>query len=116
MAEALAGLLTSAFVGMAKDKLASAIAEQANLLSNFKGDMEDMRDVLEMISAVLEDAEKRSAREELVQLCLKRLKNAALDICDMLEDYQHSGDQLAAKVSSFPLKPSRSVLENLITN
>jgi len=45
MAEVLAGFLTSTVVNIAKDKLASAIAEQATLLWNFGDDMEDMNSV-----------------------------------------------------------------------
>jgi len=56
MAEVLAGFLTSAVVDIAKDKLASAISEQANLLWNFGDDLEDMNSVLESISAALQDA------------------------------------------------------------
>jgi len=38
----------------------------------------------------------------LVQLWLKRLKNAALDISDMMEDYQDTSDRLTtAKVTSY---------------
>lgn len=98
MAEFLAGLLTSAVVGIAKDKLAAAIAGKANLLSNFDDDLEDMMAVLESISAALQDAERRSVNEKLVQLWLKRLKNAAVNISDMLEDYQDTSKQLAATV------------------
>ncbi|CAO2142904.1 unnamed protein product [Urochloa humidicola] len=101
MAEVLAGLLTSAVVNIAKDKLASAIKEQANLLWNFGDDLEDMNSVLESISAALQDAETRSAKEKLVQLWLKRLKKAALDISDMLEDYQDTSERLTAKVYIF---------------
>jgi len=68
MAEVLAGFLTSAVVNIAKDKLASAIAEQANLLWNFGDDLENMNSVLESISAALQDAERRSVKEKLVQL------------------------------------------------
>ena len=60
-----------------------------------------MNSTLESISAALQDAERRSVKEKLVQLWLKRLKNAALDISDMMEDYQDTSDRLtAAKVSS----------------
>ena len=88
MAEVLAGFLTSAVVNIAKDKLASAIAEQANLLWNFGDDLENMNSVLESISAALQDAERRSVKDKLVQLWLKRLKNTTLDISDMMENYQ----------------------------
>jgi hypothetical protein len=53
------------------------------------------------LSAVIANqAEKRSVKEKLVQQWLKRLKNAALDISDMLEDYQDTSDRINAKVSS----------------
>jgi len=103
MAEEVAGLLASAFVSIAKDKLSSAIAEQASLLWNFTDDLEEMKDHLETISAALEDAERRSVKEKLVQLLLKRLKDVALDISDVLEDYQDTSDQATAKVRSFTL-------------
>uniref|UniRef100_K3ZNA3 Disease resistance N-terminal domain-containing protein n=1 Tax=Setaria italica TaxID=4555 RepID=K3ZNA3_SETIT len=98
MAESLAGLLASAVVSIAKDKLAAAIAEEANLLWNFGDDLEDMNSVLEAISVALQDAERRSAKEKLVQLWLKRLKHVAVDIADMLEDYQDTSDRLTAKI------------------
>ena len=49
-------------------------------------------------TAALQDAERRSVKDKLVQLWLKRLKNAALDISDMMEDYQDTNDRLTAKV------------------
>ena len=101
MAGEVAALLASGFVSIAKDKLGSAIAEQASLLWNFGVELEDMMDVFETISAVLEDAERRSVKEKLVQLWLKRLKDVALDISDLLEDYQDTSDQANAKVRSY---------------
>ncbi|XP_022684748.1 putative disease resistance protein RGA1 [Setaria italica] len=116
MAEILAGLLTSAVVGIAKDKLAAAITEQANLLWNFGGDLGYMNSVLEAISAALQDAERRSAKEKLVELWLKRLKHAALDITDMLEDYQDTSDRLTAKkpgvLSCLPVAHKKIVVAN----
>uniref|UniRef100_K3ZGY6 AAA+ ATPase domain-containing protein n=1 Tax=Setaria italica TaxID=4555 RepID=K3ZGY6_SETIT len=116
MAEILAGLLTSAIVAIAKDKLTATIAEQANLLWNFGDDLEDMNLVLEAISAALQDAERRSAKEKLVQLWLKRLKHAALDIADMLEDYQDTSDRLTAKkpgvLSCLPVAHKKIVVAN----
>ncbi|CAO2142900.1 unnamed protein product [Urochloa humidicola] len=88
VAEILAGLLTSAIVGIAKDKLASAIKEPASLLWNFGDDLEEMYSALEYISAALQDAERRSVREKVVLVWLNRLKDAAWYISDMLEDYQ----------------------------
>lgn len=54
--------------------------------------------MLESISAMLQDAERRSAKDKSMQLWLKWLKHAAVDISDMLEDYQDITDELKAKV------------------
>ena len=84
MAEAVAGLLASAFVSIAKDKLGSAIAEQANLLWNFGGDLEGMKDALETISAALEDAERRSrmlSRLMLYRSASKLTTSKELAVC-----------------------------------
>lgn len=101
MVGVVAGLLASAFVGIAKDKLGSSIAEQASLLWNFGEDLEEMKDHLETISAVLVDAERRSVKEDLVRLWLKRLRHASIDISDVLEDYQDADDQASAKVRGY---------------
>ncbi|WVZ50149.1 hypothetical protein U9M48_001435 [Paspalum notatum var. saurae] len=117
MAEAVAGLLTSAFVNLAKDKLGSAMAQQADLLWNFDGDLKNMMQTLETISAVLEDAERRSVGDSTVRLWLERLKHAALDISDILEDYEDTSDQATtAKMPRFlsclPLAYKRIVVAN----
>ncbi|WVZ50170.1 hypothetical protein U9M48_001451 [Paspalum notatum var. saurae] len=116
MAEAVAGLLTSPFVDIAKAKLGSAIAQQVRLLQNFDGDLEDMMDTLESISAALEDAERRSVRESSVRLWLKRLKHAALDNSDILEDYQDTSDQATTKMprllSCLPNPYKRIIMAN----
>ncbi|GJN24680.1 hypothetical protein PR202_gb12435 [Eleusine coracana subsp. coracana] len=99
MAEAVAGLLTSAIVKIVSDKLRFAISEQANYLAgNFNDDLEEMKDAMESMAVVFKDAEKQSIRNESVRLWLKRLKNAALDISDMLDEYQDNDAQAAAKV------------------
>jgi hypothetical protein len=46
----------------------------------------------------MHDAERRSAKERSVQLWLKRLKHAASEISDLLEDYQDTSERLTAKV------------------
>ncbi|OEL19678.1 putative disease resistance protein RGA4 [Dichanthelium oligosanthes] len=93
MAEVVVGLLTSAVVKIANDKLNSAIAEQANLLWSFSSDLCDMKDTMESIAAVLKDAERRSIKEESARLWLKRLKHAAYDISDMMDECQNTDTQ-----------------------
>jgi len=55
---------------------------------------------LESMAAVLKYAERRSIREDSVRLWLKRLKNAALDISDMLDKFEVSSKLTHGKVRS----------------
>uniref|UniRef100_A0A0D3GY52 Uncharacterized protein n=1 Tax=Oryza barthii TaxID=65489 RepID=A0A0D3GY52_9ORYZ len=90
------GLLAMAVVREAGAKLGAAIGEQVMMLCGFKEDLEDMKDMLESMAAVLKDAERRSVTEESVLLWLKRLKNAAYDISDMLDEFQDKSKSATA--------------------
>lgn len=116
MAEAVVGLLAAPLVDKVKKKLRSAIEEQASLLWNFDDDLGDMMNVLETISAALEDAERRSVKEKVVQLWLKRLKDVSLDISDVLEDYQDTRDQATAMVRGFTLLYTKKYPSRLISH
>ncbi|PUZ50843.1 hypothetical protein GQ55_6G097000 [Panicum hallii var. hallii] len=89
----VAGLLASAIVTQVGSKLGSVIGDQVSMLCCFEDDMVDMKETLETIGATMEDAEKRSIKEKEVQLWLKRLKNAALDISDMIDEFQPDSKQ-----------------------
>ncbi|CAO2189056.1 unnamed protein product [Urochloa humidicola] len=96
----VAGLLASAIVTQVGAKLGSIIGDQVSMLCCFEDDMEDMKDTLETVGATLEDAEKRSIREKEVRLWLKRLKDAALDISDMIDEFGPDSKQADGKVCS----------------
>jgi hypothetical protein len=98
MAGLVSGLITSAVVKTTSDKLSSAITEQAGLICNFSSDLVDMKDTMESMAAVLKDAEKQSVKKESVRLWLNRLEHAALDISDMMDDYQDTETQTTEKV------------------
>jgi methyl-accepting chemotaxis protein len=97
MAGLVSGLITSAVVKTTSDKLSSAITEQASLICNFSSDLVDMKDTMESMAAVLKDAEKQSVKES-VRLWLNRLEHSALDISDMMDDYQDTETQTTEKV------------------
>lgn len=96
-------LIAPAVVKIATDKLSTAIGERVGLLWNFRKDLEEMKDTMEAMAAVLKDAEQQSVRNESVRLWLKRLKDAAHDISDMMDDYNDTDTQPTAKVRC-PLK------------
>ncbi|XP_072975131.1 putative disease resistance protein RGA4 [Typha angustifolia] len=68
-------------------KLSSGLWDELGLLWNFKQDLEDIKSTLAALEAVLKDAERRSMNDEAVLLWLKRLKAAAYDIEDMLNEF-----------------------------
>ncbi|CAL4997866.1 unnamed protein product [Urochloa decumbens] len=115
MADAV-GLLASAIVTQVGEKLGSVIVDQVTMFCSFKDDMEDMKEMLESMGAALKDAGRRSVREESVKLWLKRLKNAAYHISDMLDQFQdeskHSVGKMPGMLSCFPISCKKIVLAN----
>ncbi|CAL4998792.1 unnamed protein product [Urochloa decumbens] len=102
-AAVVGGLFASAVIKQATGMLASAIQGEVKLHWQFERDLEEMKDTLEAIEAVLQDAEIRSITEKAVQLCLKRLKDAAHDISDMLAELEDKAVKPAApKVPRLP--------------
>ncbi|XP_072974688.1 disease resistance protein RGA2-like isoform X2 [Typha angustifolia] len=80
--------LVSVVVDGLVSKLGSGLWSELGLVWNFKNDLDDMKKTLISIQAVLNDAEKQSIKNESVRLWLKRLKAAAYDIEDMLDQFQ----------------------------
>ncbi|CAD6335507.1 unnamed protein product [Miscanthus lutarioriparius] len=85
-------MLASAVLKVVMGKLGAVIGPEVSLLWKFKDDFESIRSTLLTLQAVLDDAEKRSSREERVHLWLKRLKFAAYDIHDILEEMESKND------------------------
>ncbi|CAN6244995.1 unnamed protein product [Urochloa humidicola] len=111
--------LVSAVLKEVLRKLGSAAGEQIKARWNLKQDMEAMKSTLELVQAVLRDAERRSVREEAVNLWLKMLKNAAYDISDILDEFEVklSKGKISRSVAKFSmgtkLKNMREKLSNI---
>jgi hypothetical protein len=108
----VARLLALAIVTQVGAKLDSVIEDQVSMLCCFVDDMEDMKATLESMEAPLEDAEKRSIKEE-VRLWLKRLKNAALYISDRRLQADRWKGMFASKhnnATNYWLLPKRTTL------
>lgn len=109
------GMLASAVLKVATQKLGAAIAGRVMLQWNFDKDLEGMKATLESVDAVLRDAERRSIRDAAVRLWLRRLKDAAYDIPDMLDDLEAiTSKSDAGKVRNLPCSDSRLFLLFLI--
>jgi hypothetical protein len=89
MALAVVGeALVSVVLKEVSRKLGSAIGQQIKARWNLERDLEDIKNTLGIVQAVLRDAERRSVREEAVNLWLKMLKDAAYDISDMFDEFE----------------------------
>ena len=87
---ALAGVeeaLTSVVLKEVLCKLGSAIGQQIKARWNLERDMKDITSMLGIVKAVLRDVERRSVREEAVNLWLK-IKDAAYEISDMFDEFE----------------------------
>ena len=85
MAE-VGGMLAAAVLKAVAGKVAAAAGDRIMMRWRFGEDLEDMRDTLESIEAVLEDAERRSIEDASVRLWLKRLTRASYDISDIFDE------------------------------
>ncbi|VAI11539.1 unnamed protein product [Triticum turgidum subsp. durum] len=91
-AEAVGGMLASAVIKVVIGQISSSITGEIKLHKNMRKDLENMKMTLESVEAVLSDAETRSIKHEPTRLWLNRLKHAANDIADMLEDFEDDTD------------------------
>ncbi|XP_072974862.1 putative disease resistance protein RGA1 isoform X1 [Typha angustifolia] len=101
-------LVASAVVRELLKKLGSGLWSELGLLWNFKKDLDDMKTTLLSVQAVLNDAEKRSFNDESVCLWLKRLKAAAYDIEDMVDQFQTQNQSKDTKVLKYFSSPKSS--------
>ncbi|XP_026400865.1 putative disease resistance protein RGA3 [Papaver somniferum] len=69
--------------------LTAVIANEIALVWAVKDDFKKLNDTLEMISAVTTDAENRQVSDEAVRLWLRKLKGAAYDADDLLDEFAY---------------------------
>jgi hypothetical protein len=86
--EGIGGMLAAAVLKAAVGKVAAAAGDGIMLQWRFKKDLEYMRDTLESMEAVLEDAERQSMEDKSVLLWLERLTRASYDISDMFDEFK----------------------------
>ncbi|KAJ3676629.1 hypothetical protein LUZ60_004041 [Juncus effusus] len=86
----MAGALASGVVDGVLLKLGSVLFETIgqNGFFNLKGGIKDMKSKLSTIQAVLADAEEKSLKDKPLCIWLKKLKDVAYDIDDLLDEFQ----------------------------
>uniref|UniRef100_J3N6T4 Rx N-terminal domain-containing protein n=1 Tax=Oryza brachyantha TaxID=4533 RepID=J3N6T4_ORYBR len=81
-------MLAGAVLSCVGQRISSVIAGQITLQWDFSDDLRRMKTTLESVAALLEDAEKQSMNEKTVWLWLKRLKDAAYAISDIIDEFE----------------------------
>uniref|UniRef100_A0A7N2MTW2 Uncharacterized protein n=1 Tax=Quercus lobata TaxID=97700 RepID=A0A7N2MTW2_QUELO len=76
--------------------LLTLVTDQIGLAWGFEDELRRLRENVEMVQALLADAEKRQVEEESVRLWLQRLKDVAYDADDVLDE--HAYELLRRKV------------------
>ncbi|KAK9997542.1 hypothetical protein SO802_022228 [Lithocarpus litseifolius] len=82
MAEAIATEVAKGILG----NLIPLVTDQIGLAWGFKDELTRLRENVEMVQALLADAEKRQVGEERVRLWLQKLKDVAYDADDVLDE------------------------------
>ncbi|KAM3750135.1 hypothetical protein ACB098_04G014400 [Castanea mollissima] len=92
MAEAIVTEFAKGILG----NLITLVTDQIGLAWDFNDELTRLRENVEMVQALLADAEKRQVEEESVRLWLQRLKDVAYDADDVLDE--HAYELLRRKV------------------
>ncbi|GKV46900.1 hypothetical protein SLEP1_g53859 [Rubroshorea leprosula] len=82
------GALLSATVDLLLSKLSSSVSEWLNLPEKVRVELQNWRNLLPKISALLEDAEEKQGRDRFVKLWLADLKDLFYDMEDILEEVE----------------------------
>jgi len=89
-------MLATAVVKAAFGKVAAAAGDRVAQHRRFGKDIQYMRDALESIEALMEDAERRSVDDKSVQLWLSRLTTASYDISDIFDELEANAARKSA--------------------
>ncbi|RRT81039.1 hypothetical protein B296_00002380 [Ensete ventricosum] len=83
---AVASLVASPFIGVVVNKLSAELFEKWGLCRSVRSDARRLQSVLETIQNVLDDAEQQPITNKALRDWLTRLKDAALDADDVVDD------------------------------
>ncbi|KAJ9692900.1 hypothetical protein PVL29_011822 [Vitis rotundifolia] len=86
--------MADALLSIVLDRLASLIQQQihqeVSLVVGVETEIQSLTDTLQVVRAVVVDAEKRQVKEELVKVWLQRLKDIAYQMDDVLDEWSTS--------------------------
>ena len=87
--------MAEALLQVVLDNLNSLIKNELGLLQGYEKEMEKLSSTLSTIQAVLEDAEEKQLNDKALQNWLRKLKDAAYELDDILDECQTHASRLA---------------------
>lgn len=87
--------MAEAILQVVLDNLNSLIKDEFRLLQGVEKEMEKLSSTLSTIQAVLEDAEEKQLKDKALQNWLRKLKDAAYEVDDILDEYKTEASRLA---------------------
>jgi len=105
--------MTDALLGVVFENLTSLLKKEFAIVSGIKSKAQKLSTTLELIKAVLADAEKKQLTDHSVQIWLQQLKDAMYVLDDILDECSIKSNQL--KSSSF-FKPKNIMFRHDIGN
>ncbi|PPD90241.1 hypothetical protein GOBAR_DD12810 [Gossypium barbadense] len=97
----MADALVSVVVNIILDNLNSLFLEEMGLAGSLKKELQSLESTLTTIQAVLHDAEEKQWKSEAIKNWLGKLKQAAYDLEDVLDDFKTEAQRRRSKVSTF---------------
>ncbi|TYH44278.1 hypothetical protein ES332_D11G183100v1 [Gossypium tomentosum] len=97
----MADALVSVVVNIILDNLNSLFLEEMGFAGSLKKELQSLESTLTTIQAVLHDAEEKQWKSEAIKNWLGKLKQAAYDLEDVLDDFKTEAQRRRSKVSTF---------------
>ncbi|KAL6847256.1 hypothetical protein ACP4OV_023109 [Aristida adscensionis] len=90
MATAVAWRSASAVAGLLAGKLGELAWDEATLLWSFKDDVDDLKDTMKTLNAMMCDADSRSGQDqrEIMRVWMEKFKCGAYDVEDLLDKFE----------------------------
>ena len=94
--------MADALLGIVFENLKSLLQNEFSTISGIKSKAEKLSTTLDLIKAVLEDAEKKQVTDRSIKVWLQQLKDAVYVLDDILDECSIKSDQLRGSTSFKP--------------
>ncbi|PPS05202.1 hypothetical protein GOBAR_AA15450 [Gossypium barbadense] len=110
----MADALVSVVVNIILDNLNSLFLEEMGLAGSLKKELQSLESTLTTIQAVLHDAEEKQWKSEAIKNWLGKLKQAAYDLEDVLDDFKTKAQRRRKKLDAIAEEKSKFHLRECV--